>query len=183
MLKWALKLCGLVFLCALISTTLIPKHSRPASQKSISVSANMAKKHDILPSPTAQTAINLTQSGELKVQKSPDGHYWLEAIVNGHPLKFVVDTGASTITLNKPDAEMLGLMPASDMFTGHSSTANGVVRFAPIRLGSLSLAQLSWSDIPATVIDAPMSANLLGMSFLNSLKSFSFEGDTLILRP
>ncbi len=183
MLNWALKLCGLVFLCVLILIPLLQKLAVPVAHTRGSLSVRVAEKPDAVPSTTAQTTINLTQSGELKVKKSPDGHYWLEAIVNGHPLKFVVDTGASTITLNKPDAAMLGLVPASDAFTGYSNTANGVVRFAPIRLSSLSLAQMSWSDIPATVIDAPMSTNLLGMSFLNNLKSFSFESDTLILRP
>lgn len=182
MLKWALNLCGLVIACVVIVPALIGPLAKPPKKATSSVVDNAQKMPPIVPA-ALLTDISLNQNGELKIQKSPDGHYWLDAIVNGHSLKFIVDTGASTITLNKSDAQLLGLMPNDGAFIGQSNTANGIAHIAPIRLSSFSLAQLSWSDVPAMVIDGKMDVNLLGMSFLNRLKSFSFEGDSLILKP
>ena len=178
MIRWAVVFCGGVMMAA----WLIISHASTGGHKATQTAAQLVSTAKPTAPNTAIPALNLTEQGELKLPKAADGHYWLDATVNGHPLTFVVDTGASTITLNKTDAQMLGVLPSDEGFTGRSSTANGTVRSAPITLSSFSLAQMSWSNLPATVVDGPMDTNLLGMSFLNSLKSFSFEGDTLVMR-
>src|SRR5437879_642957 len=94
------------------------------------------------------------------------GHFLLTAAVNGSPLRFLVDTGASYVTLTPEDARAAGI-PASDLrFTGRVATANGEVHVAPVKLREIRLEQFTMEDVDAVVVDTQLSVSLLGMSFL-----------------
>jgi aspartyl protease family protein len=119
---------------------------------------------------------------EYVVQPSARGHYVVEAMVNGAPLTFLVDTGASDIVLTMADAERLGLRPGSLHFTQRFATANGEVRAAPVVLREIRLGQFSLFDVPASVNEAPLRVSLLGMSFLQKLNGYGVENGRLVLR-
>jgi len=119
---------------------------------------------------------------EIRFPASADGHFRIEARVDGTPIRFLVDTGASRIVLSPADAQRIGFDPASLQFTGFAETANGTVRTAPVRLGSIEIGPIRLHDIPASVNQAEMRGSLLGMSFLERLNSFEIRDGTLILR-
>jgi clan AA aspartic protease (TIGR02281 family) len=119
---------------------------------------------------------------EYVVQPGAGGHYVVEAMVNGAPLTFLVDTGASDIVLTMADAERLGLHPGSLNFTQRFATANGEVRGAPVVLREIRVGQFSLFDVPASVNEAPLRVSLLGMSFLQKLNGYGVENGRLILR-
>jgi clan AA aspartic protease (TIGR02281 family) len=119
---------------------------------------------------------------EYVVQPGAGGHYVVEATVNGAPLTFLVDTGASDIVLTMADAERLGLHPGSLHFTQRFATANGEVRGAPVVLREIRVGQFSLFDVPASVNEAPLRVSLLGMSFLQKLNGYAVENGRLILR-
>ena len=98
------------------------------------------------------------------------GHYVVEAMVNGTPVDFLVDTGASHVVLAPADAARLGFRPAQLRFTGRAETANGTVGLAPVTLRELRIGQLSRHGVAAVVNEAPMGISLLGMSFLDGLE-------------
>ncbi|MFQ5959023.1 MAG: TIGR02281 family clan AA aspartic protease [Alphaproteobacteria bacterium] len=125
---------------------------------------------------------DLVEGRALSVRAGAGGHFWVSATVDGVKLRFVVDTGATTVTLRPDDALRLGLNPASLDFSESYRTANGVVRGAPVTLRSLRIGALSREDVRATVSEAPMSVSLLGMSFLNRLRSYEVKDNRLILR-
>jgi aspartyl protease family protein len=106
----------------------------------------------------------------------------VEAMVNGAPLTFLVDTGASDIVLTMADAERLGLRPGSLHFTQRFATANGEVRAAPVVLREIRVGQFSLFDVPASVNEAPLRVSLLGMSFLQKLNGYGVENGRLVLR-
>lgn len=122
-------------------------------------------------------------AGALTLQKSDDGHFYLEAIVNGARILFMVDTGASDIVLSPADVARAGLKGERLEFTKFYNTANGMVRGAPVTLARVKIGDAMFRDIPASVNEAGMEQSLLGMAFLNRFDHVSFKGDTLTLEP
>jgi aspartyl protease family protein len=118
---------------------------------------------------------------ELVLKSGSYGHFMVDATVNGETLRFMVDTGASSIFLTPQDAERLG-WPAQRLdFSERYETAGGAVRAAPVILRSLRIGQLELYDLPASVGEQPGSISLLGMTFLQRFESYEVRGDTLIL--
>jgi aspartyl protease family protein len=118
---------------------------------------------------------------ELVLRAGAHGHFMVDATVNGEPLRFMVDTGASSIYLTPEDAERLGWPPQRLTFSERYGTAAGEVRAAPVTLRSLRIGQLELYDLPASVGEQSSGISLLGMSFLKRLESYQVRGDTLIL--
>ncbi|WP_281967963.1 retropepsin-like aspartic protease family protein [Roseovarius nanhaiticus] len=121
------------------------------------------------------------EAGRIELPRAPDGHYYLDAEVNGAPIRFVVDTGASDIVLSREDAAAAGLRPENLNFTGHASTANGIVRTAPVRLDTISVEGLSDRGVRAVVNSGELRESLLGMGYLERFRSVQITGGTLIL--
>lgn len=121
--------------------------------------------------------------GEMSFQRGNDGHFHVEAEVDGKLIRFLVDTGASDVVLTQADAERLGFDVSELDYTQIYSTANGTVYGAPIRLGAMTVGSIRVSDVRASVNSGEMDGSLLGMSFLSRLSGFTVEGDRLILRP
>jgi clan AA aspartic protease (TIGR02281 family) len=119
---------------------------------------------------------------EYAVEADPSGHYLIEAAVNGAPVTFLVDTGASDIVLTLDDARRAGLRPGTLAFTQRFATANGEVRGAPVVLREVRIGQLRRFDVAASVNEAPLGVSLLGMSFLEQLSGYEVERGRLILR-
>jgi clan AA aspartic protease (TIGR02281 family) len=121
-------------------------------------------------------------SQEVVIPAGPHGHFLVEAVVEGVPIRFLIDTGASDIVLSMNDALDIGLRPADLRFTRRFETANGVVRGAPITLRELRIGQLQLFDLEASVNEAPLEVSLLGMRFLNELRGYEVADGRLILR-
>jgi aspartyl protease family protein len=121
--------------------------------------------------------------GGIVYRKSDDGHFHIEAEVEGTRLRFVLDTGASAILLSPADAARIGFDLDKLDYTVPTMTANGMGRAAPVELRSLVVGPIRLAQVRAMVNEAPMDGSLLGMSFLERLGGFSVEGDRLVLQP
>jgi aspartyl protease family protein len=122
-----------------------------------------------------------SQSGELRIRRSGDGHFWADAEVNGRPLRFMIDSGATTTTLSAAAARSAGV-EATDNFGVMVDTANGTVvmqrgSIARFRLGPIERESLTAHIAPNDMV------NVIGMNLLSSLRGWGVEGDTLVLRP
>lgn len=125
----------------------------------------------------------VTPEGTVSFRKSDDGHFHIKAMVNGAPVIFLLDTGASNIVLSPQDAERIGFSMGSLRFNQVFYTANGVGRGASVKLHALQVGTIHMTEIPASVNQAPMDSSLLGMRFLEKLHSYKVQGDMLILVP
>lgn len=123
------------------------------------------------------------ETGEAQVtfRAGVDGHYRVEALVDGVSLRFLVDTGASEVMLSRADARRLGFDVDGLAYTRLFSTANGTVRGAPVRLREIVLGPIRLTDVVASVNQAPMAGSLLGMTFLGRLAGYEVHGGTLTL--
>lgn len=102
--------------------------------------------------------------------------------VNGAPVRFVVDTGASDTVLSPADAHRAGLDSPSLEFDHLAETANGTGRGAHATAASLSVGGIGFRDMPVVINQAPMTSSLLGMTFLRRLESFEVRDGRLHLR-
>ncbi len=136
---------------------------------------------DISATVSPRQSVNAEQ-GRIELPRAPDGHYYLAAEVNGAPVRFVVDTGASDIVLSREDAIAAGLHPDDLNFTGQANTANGIVRIAPVRLDSIAAGGIIDRDVRAVVNSGELRESLLGMGYLERFTSVQITGGTLVLQ-
>ena len=129
-----------------------------------------------------QIARTTATGAEIVIPAGRNGHFTVTAEVEGVEILFLVDTGASQVILTAEDAERLGHRVDFLEFSERFQTANGEIRGAPLLLSELRIGDLEIEDVRASVIRAPMSTSLLGMSFLSRLEGYEVGEEGLILR-
>ena len=117
---------------------------------------------------------------EVRVPMAIDGHFWVEGDVNGLPVKFLVDSGATMTTISRQDAVQAGLA-IDDTHGQYVRTGNGMVRVSTARTPTLRVASIERDDVGVHVADDDLS--VLGMNFLSSLDGWSVKGRWLVMRP
>ena len=113
--------------------------------------------------------------------KARNGHFEVEARVDGRRLELLVDTGASHIALRESAAARLGIYPRPSDYTVRVSTANGITKAALVQLRSVEVGDIVVRDVPAIVhSDQGLGVNLLGMSFLSRVRWTHERGKLVI---
>ena len=121
--------------------------------------------------------------GETRVALARDGHFWLNAQVNGVDTAFLVDTGATFTAVSRGVASEAGLEQGGNGFGVTLSTANGMVPAEQATIQSLKVGNIEAQGLDVVVLDTMGETNVLGMNFLSRLAGWRVEGDTLILVP
>jgi aspartyl protease family protein len=119
---------------------------------------------------------------ELRVRLSPDGHFWVTAELNGTPVRFLIDSGATTTSISRSTADRANVATASGI-PAMVRTANGIVAVERARAETLRVGTIERRNLALHVSEAFGDMNVIGMNFLSSLSGWSVEGRTLILRP
>lgn len=116
---------------------------------------------------------------EVVLQRNKHGHYVMNGEINGQPVTFLLDTGATGVAIPEVVAKRLGLRRGHAFST---QTANGMSTGYAATLDSVSVGGITLDDVQAGITPGlQMSQVLLGMSFLRHIE-FTQRGDTLILR-
>ena len=118
---------------------------------------------------------------EMRVTANAAGHFLMTGEVGSTQIRFLLDTGATKVVLSPDDARRAGLDLQGLSYTEEVSTANGIVKVAPLSLRRLRIGQIVLHDVEALVNQAPMRISLLGMSFLKRLHGWQVQGDNLII--
>jgi aspartyl protease family protein len=113
------------------------------------------------------------------VAADSNGHFFTEGSINGIPIRFIVDTGASSIALPAADAQRMGIDYRKGR-RGFSQTANGPVPTYGVKLETVRLGSIELSGVDAIVIEQGLNIALLGMSFLGRVE-MKQEGRTMTL--
>ncbi|MCB4454404.1 retropepsin-like aspartic protease family protein [Leisingera sp. McT4-56] len=120
-------------------------------------------------------------AGRVEVPRAPDGHYYLTLDVNGAPVEFLVDTGASQVVLNERDANSAGIDTGSLAYLGRASTANGEVRTASVWVDEISLGGITDKHVRVWVNQGELEQSLLGMGYLQRWSSIEIRDGALLL--
>ena len=122
------------------------------------------------------------RSGEVIVNRLLSGEFAIAGRVNGVRVTFLFDTGASAVVLTADDARRAGVETSRLVFDVPVSTANGAAMAAETRLDQIAVGPIVMRNVPAMVARrGALDESLLGMSFLERLKSYTVERDRLIL--
>jgi aspartyl protease family protein len=107
------------------------------------------------------------------------GHFFSGGAINGQAVRFIVDTGATSVSLGVPEAERIGLKYRNGELA-RSSTANGTVTIWKVKLDSVRVGDVEIHDVDASVIPAAMPFVLLGNSFLSRFQ-MKRDNDLMVL--
>ena len=164
-LRWVVLCCGIAVLCGVASNHggFLSDRARPS--ETTAGAATQAT------NPTVDTLV---------YPANEHGHVILDAAVNGAPIRLLVDTGASLVTLRLRDARAAGIPAGELAFTHRVSTANGSARMAAVTLREIRIGQFSLYDVPAAVLEN-LDVSLLGMSFLGRLRSYEMRDGKLAI--
>jgi len=121
----------------------------------------------------------VSEGTETRIPMAIDGHFWIDAQLNGHDVKFLVDSGATTTTIDRNTAQRAGI----DVSRGRDQyvrTGNGVIRVASGRADELTVGQIRRRDVALEIADND-DLNVLGMNYLSTLRRWGVEGRWLVL--
>lgn len=124
-----------------------------------------------------------TDDGGLVLTKAADGHFWIEARIDGQRIRALVDTGATTTSLDPADARRLGIDTDSLRHDIPINTASGRDMAAAIRLRRVALGPVVSEDVEALVLRTGGGVSLLGMNILSSFSEVTVRGDQMRLVP
>ena len=120
--------------------------------------------------------------GRLVLRAGPGGHFFFEGEANGAPVRFMVDSGATTTALTRTDAARAGIEVTDRDFRYEVETANGRVRVAQGTLDRLVIGDVTIEDLPVTIsADDRLGGSLFGVNGLNRFARREASADELVL--
>lgn len=119
--------------------------------------------------------------GEVRIRQASDGHFWVDAEINGETVRFLIDSGATTTSLSRATAQRAGIEPSGGS-RAIVQTANGMVTVERGRADTIRVGSIERRNVAVHVSDAFGDLNVIGMNFLSTLSGWSVEGRTLVMR-
>ena len=170
----------LLFVCALIAVAgvALPRLLSERLGGATAPAGTHAPRASRLQSGVTARSSRTSAQAEFKAER--DGHFYVDAEINGRPVHLMVDTGATVVALRQSDAEVAGIHVNKADFVHPISTANGAVDAAEAQLDSISIREIDVDDVRALVLpDASLSISLLGATFLNRLGRLEVSNGTM----
>ena len=131
----------------------------------------------------AQASVQTVSGREIRVPLGPDGHYWVDAEINGVQQRFLIDTGATYTTIS---AEVAREAMVDDGDVPHKvnlHTANGDTSADVASIHHLQVGSITANDMQTIIAPDMGTTNVLGMNFLTSLEGWRMEHKELVLTP
>ena len=116
------------------------------------------------------------------LRRADNGHFYADAQVNGTPVRFLVDSGASVVALTREDAARAGLHVREGDYTDVAQSAAGLVPLKPVVLDRVSIGPLAATRVRAAVIGGAGGMSLLGQSFLSRIGTVEITQNEMRLR-
>jgi aspartyl protease family protein len=130
--------------------------------------------------PEAPPAAGWRPAVETRLRRGPSGHFYATARVNGQPVEFVVDTGATTVALTVADARRIGIPVNPAEFQIVGSGASGPVRGQTVTIDRVDLDGKEVRSISGVVLEG-LDVSLLGQSYLSQITGVTMSADEMIL--
>ena len=121
----------------------------------------------------------VVEGDEVRIPMAIDGHFWVEGSLNGVPVKFLVDSGATMTTIGRRTAEAAGVAVSANR-NQVVRTGNGMLRVSTGRADTLAIGPIERSSVGLHVTENE-DLNVLGMNYLSTMNRWGVEGRWLIL--
>jgi aspartyl protease family protein len=121
----------------------------------------------------------VVEGQQVRIPMAIDGHFWVEGSINGTPVKFLVDSGATMTTIGRDTAEAAGIAVSRNR-DQIVRTGNGMLRVATGRADSLTVGPIQRGDVGLHIAEDD-DLNVLGMNYLSTLERWGVEGRWLVL--
>jgi aspartyl protease family protein len=121
----------------------------------------------------------VVEGQQVRIPMAIDGHFWVEASLNGVPVKFLVDSGATMTTIGRATAEAAGVTVSANR-NQVVRTGNGMLRVSTGRADRLEVGPIERSSVGLHVTENE-DLNVLGMNYLSTMNRWGVEGRWLIL--
>lgn len=118
---------------------------------------------------------------ETRLQRKANGHFYVTAQVNGAPVNFIVDTGATSVALTETAARAAGIQFSENEFEPVARTANGIARGKEVTLRKVAIEGKEVTGVEAMIIEGA-DQSLLGQSYLARISGVQMNGDVMVLR-
>ena len=128
------------------------------------------------------TAGQSVSGEEITIRRQDDGHYWLQVDVNGKPVRFMIDSGATTTAVNANTARETGIEVDATGYPVFLNTANGSVAARRGIIQSLKIGTHEIGQHNVVVSESFGDTNVLGMNFLDSMQSWKVEANVMTLK-
>ncbi len=145
------------------------------------VSAPMPSATVLAPAPPVPTPAG-NGVADVTLRRATDGHFYADAMVNGAPVRFIVDTGATRVALTPADAQAAGLQFSNAEFTATGRGAGGDIALKPVALDRIALGPVEATQVDGVIAREGLHMSLLGQSFLSRVGTVTIKGDTMVLR-
>ena len=119
-------------------------------------------------------------AGTISLAADVRGHFFTTGTVNGTSVRFLVDTGATAVSIGVTDARRIGL-DFNKGEKGLTNTANGQAVVSRIKLDTISIGEVTLHNVDAVILPTDIPVALLGMSFLNRME-MQRDGSTMTLK-
>ena len=118
-------------------------------------------------------------SSEISIPRSNDGHFYVAGQINGQPLTFMIDTGASTVAIGEATARRFGLPSGRPVAI---STAGGMTKGGEISVQTLTIGNITLNNVRVVVLPDLRSEALLGQNVLRHLH-VTQSSTKMLIRP
>jgi aspartyl protease family protein len=174
---WALLFLAVYFLFTLIEPQLAVWQQSRRGGEVVSVTSSGQTPG------ASSTAPSSAQGATVSIPMAQDGHYWVDGSTSGRTIRFLVDSGASITALSASSAETLALPQDPMGRTVTMQTANGEILANRSSVQLMDIGSIRTTDLAVVVSPAFGEVNVLGMNFLNKLKSWRVENGVMVLEP
>lgn len=120
---------------------------------------------------------------EVRIRMARDGHFWVDATINGVSRRMLVDSGATVTAISDETATRASVDRDLNLAPIVLRTAGGVVPARPVSINELRVGNIVASNLKAVTSPGLGNLDVLGMNFLSELQSWRVEGRTLVLVP
>lgn len=121
--------------------------------------------------------------GETRIPLASDGHFWIDAEIDGHPARFMVDTGATLTAISADTARKANVEPRPGAIPLRLTTANGSISADLATISSLRFGNIEARQIDAVIAPNLGKVNVLGMNLMSRLAGWRVEDNVLIMAP
>ena len=162
------------------------KHKSEIQRTIAEIKTNFAAKSapnkDVDSEDQSPASENSENNGDVTLRAGNSGHFETPAEINGRSVDVMVDTGATMVAMTYEDAERAGIFLRPSEFTQSASTANGIAKFAPVNIGTVTIGNITVRNVQGAVSErGKLRTTLLGMTFLSRL-NVEMRKNVLVLR-